>query len=214
MGRNLPEFLVLWALMMAAMMLPAVAPLVSLYLRTLRARSGGWTRACRTACLVAGYLGVWEAFGLVVFAVAWAGGELAVRAPHLAPWVGAVVFAGVGVYQLTPLKDRCLRQCRSPLGFLVRFGGYSGRLRDLRVGLVHGGYCLGCCWGLMIVLVAVGVMNLAWMVGVAAAVFLEKTWRRGKPFSVSLGLALIAYACLVPWNPGLIPGLHMPQMPM
>ncbi|MDC2956882.1 DUF2182 domain-containing protein [Streptomyces gilvifuscus] len=212
MGRDLWEFLALWGLMMAAMMLPAVAPVVSLYLRTLRARSNGWTRGFRSASLVVGYLLAWQAFGLAAFAAAWAGGELAVRAPHVAPWIGAVVLAAAGLYQVTPLKDRCLRHCRSPLGFLVHFGGYSGRWRDLRVGLYHGGFCVGCCWGLMIVLVAVGVMNLAWMAGVAAAVFLEKTWRHGKALSVLIGLGLIVYACFVPWYPDLVPGLHMAPM--
>ncbi|WP_079430974.1 MULTISPECIES: DUF2182 domain-containing protein [Streptomyces] len=215
MGRGLWGFLVLWGLMMAAMMLPAVAPFVSLYLRTLRARSTGWVRAARSTGLVLGYLCAWEAFGLVAFGAAWAGGELAARAPDAAPWAGALVLAGAGLYQVTPLKDRCLSHCRSPLGFLLHFGNRSGRLRDLRVGFCHGGYCVGCCWGLMVVLVAVGVMNLAWMAALAGAVFLEKVWRHGKAFSLVLGVALIGYACFVPWHPGLVPGLHMaPGMPM
>ncbi|MEZ0066392.1 putative metal-binding membrane protein [Streptacidiphilus sp. MAP12-20] len=214
MGRNLWEFLVLWGLMMAAMMLPGVAPVVSLYLRVLWARSTGWARAGRSLSLVVGYLCAWEAFGLVAFGGAWAGGELATRAPGFATWVGALVLAGAGLYQVTPLKDRCLSHCRSPLGFLLRFGGFSGRLRDLRVGLYHGGYCVGCCWGLMAVLIAVGVMNLAWMAGIAVAVLLEKTWRRGRAFSLLLGVALLGYACFVPWNPGLAPGLHLAPMPM
>ncbi|RAG81962.1 DUF2182 domain-containing protein [Streptacidiphilus pinicola] len=215
MGRDLWGFLALWGLMMGAMMLPAVAPVVALYLRTLRARTTGWTRAGRSAGLVVGYLCAWEAFGLAAFGAAWAGGELAARAPGAAPWVGAVVLACAGLYQVAPVKDRCLRHCRSPLGFLLHFGNYSGRLRDLRVGLYHGGYCVGCCWGLMVVLIVVGVMNLAWMAGLAAAVFVERTWHHGKAFSVALGLALIGFACFVPWNPGLVPGLHLPPtMPM
>jgi predicted metal-binding membrane protein len=209
MGRDLPGFLTLWALMMAAMMLPSVAPVVSLYARTLKTRSNGFTRAVRSASLVAGYLVAWVAFGVVAFAAAWAGGELAARGPQAAPWVGALVLAGAGLYQLTPLKDRCLSHCRSPLGFLVHFGGYSGRLRDLRVGLYHGGYCIGCCWGLMVVMIAVGVMNLAWMAALATVVFLERIWRHGKALSVAFGLALILFACFVPWHPSLIPGLHL-----
>jgi predicted metal-binding membrane protein len=133
--------------------------------------------------------------------------------PGSAPGPEALLLAGAGLYQVTPLKDRCLSHCRSPIGFLLHFGNYTGRLRDLRVGLYHGGYCVGCCWGLMLVLIIVGVMNLAWMAGIAAAVFLEKTWGHGKAFSVTLGLALIVFACFVPWHPELIPGLHMaPQM--
>ncbi|MFJ8159592.1 DUF2182 domain-containing protein [Streptomyces sp. NPDC096136] len=215
MGQGLWGFLVLWGLMMAAMMLPSVAPVVALYLRTVRARSAGWVRAGRSTGLVIGYLCAWEAFGLAAFGAAWAGGELAAGAPDAAPWVGALLLAGAGLYQLAPLKDRCLRHCRSPLGFLMHFGGYSGPLRDLRVGLYHGAYCVGCCWGLMVVLIVVGVMNLAWMAALAGAVFLEKTWRHGKGFSVVLGLALIGYACFVPWHPALAPGLYTaPGMPM
>jgi predicted metal-binding membrane protein len=214
MGRDLPGFVALWVLMMAAVMLPSVAPTVGLYLHTVRARSTGRTRAIRSAGLVAGYLLVWAAFGVLAFAAARAGSHLAARAPQTAAWVGAVLLAGAGTYQLTPLKDRCLRHCRSPLGFLVHVGGYRGRFRDLRVGLYHGAYCVGCCWGLMLVLVIVGVMNLAWMAALAAVVFLEKTWRHGKAFSVVVGVALIVFACFVPWNHALIPGLHMTGMTM
>jgi hypothetical protein len=113
-----------------------------------------------------------------------------------------------GLYQLSPLKDRCLSHCRSPLGFLIHFGGYSGRLCDLRVGLYHGGYCVGCCWGLMVVLVAVGVMNVGWMAGSQPRSFMEKVWRYGKGFRIAFGVALIAFAYFVPSHPGLLPGLH------
>jgi predicted metal-binding membrane protein len=212
MGRDLPGFLVLWVLMMAAMMLPSVAPTVGLYLHTIRARSSGSTRTLRCTGLVAGYLLVWAAFGVLAFVAARAAGHLASDAPQTAAWIGALLLVVAGVYQLTPLKDRCLSHCRSPLGFLVRFGGYSGRLRDLRVGVFHGAFCVGCCWGLMLVLIVVGVMNLAWMVALAAAVFLEKVWRHGKAFSVAAGLVLIVFAFFVPWNQGLIPGLHMTGM--
>jgi predicted metal-binding membrane protein len=214
MGRDLPGFVVLWVLMMAAMMLPSVAPTVGLYLHTLRARSTGRTRALRSTGLVMGYLLAWAAFGVLAFAAARAGGHLAAGAPRTAAWVGAVLLAAAGIYQLTPLKDRCLSHCRSPLGFLVHFGGYTGRLRDLRVGLYHGAYCVGCCWGLMLVLIIVGVMNLAWMTALAAVVFVEKTWRHGKAFSVVVGIALIVFACFVPWNQALVPGLHMTGMTM
>jgi Predicted metal-binding integral membrane protein (DUF2182)/Protein of unknown function (DUF1326) len=91
--------------------------------------------------------------------------------------------------------------CRSPLGFLLHFGNYSGRLRDVRVGAYHGGYCVGCCWSLMLVLVAVGVMNMAWMAGLTAVVFVEKVWRSGKAFGYAVGGALILAGLLLPWLP-------------
>lgn len=209
MGRGLAGFMLLWMVMMAAMMLPSVAPVGSLYLRSVRGHSIGVLRALRVGSLILGYLGAWAAFGMLAFAAAWAGGRLAAETPSAAPWVGAAALAVAGLYQLTPLKDRCLSHCRSPLGFLLHFGGYSGRLRDVRVGLYHGGYCVGCCWALFIVLIAVGVMNIAWMAGLAAIILLEKTWRYGKALGVALGIALLVLAIFVPSHPELLPGLHL-----
>jgi predicted metal-binding membrane protein len=208
MGRGLPSFLGVWTTMMAAMMLPAVAPVGALYARSLEARSRGVTRVLRTGALVAGYLAAWATFGLAAFAFARGAGELASRAPDIAPWVAAVLLGGAGLYQLTPLKDRCLSHCRSPLGFLLHFGGYTGRLRDFRAGIYHGGYCVGCCWGLMIALLVLGMMSIAWMAALAGVVLVEKTWRHGKAASVVFGVALVALACFVPAHPGLAPGLH------
>ena len=208
MGRGLGGFVVLWAAMMAAMMLPSVAPVGSIYLSTLREHSTGATRVLRVVGLVAGYLVAWAAFGVGGYAATWGAGRLATDAPGAGPWVGAAILVAAGLYQLTPLKDRCLSHCRSPLGFLLHFGSYSGRLRDVRVGIYHGGYCAGCCWGLMVVMVAVGVMNLAWMAGLSAVIFLEKTWRHGKGLGIAFGLALLVLACFVPSHPGLAPGLH------
>jgi predicted metal-binding membrane protein len=218
MGQGLAEFMLLWIVMMAAMMLPSVAPVGSLYLRSVRSHSSGARRALRLGGLMLGYLGAWAAFGMLAFAAAWAGGRLAVEAPSVAPWVGATALAAAGLYQLTPLKDRCLSHCRSPLGFLLHFGGYSGRWRDVRVGFYHAGYCVGCCWAFFVVLIAVGVMNLAWMAGLATVIFLEKTWRFGKALGIGFGIALLVLALFVPSHPGLVPGLHvdggMGVMPM
>ena len=99
-----------------------------------------------------------------------------------------------GAYQLSPLKRRCLARCRWPLGFLLRLAGYRGRLRDVRAGAVHGGYCLGCCWALMATLLAVGSMNLGWMLGLAALILLEKTRRFGAALAYAAGAALVAVA--------------------
>lgn len=209
MGRSLAGFMLLWIVMMAAMMLPSVAPVGSLYLRSACSGSSGALRAFRVGSVILGYLGAWAAFGVLAFAVAWAAGRLSTGAPAVSTWVGATAFAAAGLYQLTPLKDRCLSHCRSPLGFLLHFSGYSGKLRDVRVGLYHGGYCVGCCWALFIVLIAVGVMNLAWMAGLAAVIFLEKTWRFGKALGIAFGIALLVLALFVPSHPGLVPGLHV-----
>lgn len=211
MGRGIAGFLMLWAMMMTAMMLPTVSPVAAMHIRTMRADNGA-VRGLRTAELIVGYLAVWTAFGVVAYVLARVGGELADRVPDAAPWVGAGVLIVAGVYQLTPLKDVCLAQCRSPVGFLLHFGSIKGRLRDLRIGFYHGGFCLGCCWGLMLVLIAVGVMNLLWMVAIASAVLVEKTWRYGKAFSILVGVGLIGFGCFVPSNPELLPGLHATVM--
>jgi predicted metal-binding membrane protein len=129
----------------------------------------------RSVSVVVGYLAAWAIFGVVAYFVALGGSWLAAWAPNAGLWLGALLLAAAGIYQLTPLKARCLKHCRSPLGFLLHFGNYQGPLRELRVGLYHGAYCVGCCWGLMVALITVGVMNLPWMVGLAAVIFIEKS---------------------------------------
>ncbi|MFN8187690.1 MAG: DUF2182 domain-containing protein [Gaiellales bacterium] len=209
MGRSLGGFLGFWIVMMAAMMLPSVAPVGQLYARTIRAGSTGGVRAARTVALLAGYLAAWTAFGVVVYLALVGAQRLLDVSPGAGPWVAACLLAVCGAYQLTPLKDRCLSHCRSPLGFLMHFGGYRGRLRDLRVGLYHGAYCVGCCWSLMAVFVAFGVMSIAWMAGLAALILLEKTWAHGRGLGRAFGVGLIVLAFFVPWNPGLVPGLSV-----
>jgi predicted metal-binding membrane protein len=208
MGLSLGLFVPVWTLMMAAMMLPSVAPTASLYARTMRDQ-----RALRMGGLVAGYLAVWAAAGLPAYGLAWTAGWLTGMHPGAAHVLAVALFAACGIYQLTGAKDRCLAHCRSPLALLLHYGSYRGRLRDLRVGVHHGAYCLGCCWGLMILLIAVGVMNIAAMVGLAALVLVEKTWSRGPLAGRIAGIAALVLALATIWYPWLAPGLHgAPQM--
>jgi predicted metal-binding membrane protein len=210
MGLGLWGFLGVWTLMMAAMMLPALAPLTSAYLRSIRAVPSRRVRTVRTTELVGGYLLTWIGFGVVAYGAAALAALLAEDGgADIAPWVGAGVLAAAGVYQLTPLKDFCLRHCRSPIAFLLHVSAYKGRLRDARVGMYHGVYCVGCCWGLMAVLIAVGVMNLAWMAVLTVVIFLEKTWKYGPALSRITGVSLIVFALFVPAHPELLPGLYM-----
>jgi predicted metal-binding membrane protein len=199
------EFLLLWVVMMAAMMLPSVAPVASMYLRVVRSRRSG-PGAAHTAAMVSGYLLAWAGFGVLAYGLSRALGTLApmttgmgMAPPTRTVWAAAVVLAVAGLYQFSPLKARCLRHCRSPLGFLLHFGTYTGRLRDVRAGAYHGAYCVGCCWSLMLILVAVGLMNWAWMIGLTAVVFVEKIWRSGQVFGYAVGAALILGAVLLPW---------------
>jgi predicted metal-binding membrane protein len=201
MGLGLAAFLVMWSLMMAAMMLPAIAPLAGLYVRTFT--DAPWLR---TGLFGLGYLAAWSAAGIPLFFFA----RLADDADPMATWprvVAAGIFATAGAWQLSGAKDRCLRHCRSPIGLLLHYGSYRGRGRDLRVGLHHAAWCLGCCWALMVLFVAFGVMNLLAMVGLAALVFAEKRWSRGEGLARLAGVALLVLAVVVLFAPGVAPGL-------
>lgn len=207
MGLALGEFVPAWTLMMAAMMLPAVTPLASMYVRSLRTH-----RAPRLIEFTGGYLLIWAVAGLPAYGCAWLAGRLATHHPAAATAMAVAAFTAGGLYQLTPLKARCLRRCRSPVAQLLHYGNYHGRLRDLRVGVHHGVYCLGCCWALMVVLVGFGVMNLPAMLILAALITVEKLSRHGEAVGHVAGVILLALAVAVSWHPGLAPGLHMSAM--
>jgi predicted metal-binding membrane protein len=203
MGLGLAAFVGMCALMMAAMMLPSVAPVASMYQRSVRS----W-RALRLAGFTGGYLLAWAGAGIPAFLLNGFVAQLVGDHPAWATAVAVVVFASCGLYQLTPLKSRCLKHCRSPLSLLLPYGAYRGRLRDVRAGVHHGAYCLGCCWSLMALFVVLGVMNLAAMVVLAAVVLAEKLWRHGEVLSRAVGVAALALAVAVIWVPALAPGLQ------
>lgn len=213
MGLSLASFLVVWVVMMAAMMFPSVAPMATVWIRSVSARPTAPERAGGIALFLAGYLVAWTAFGVAAYVALRLAGELVDTAPEAARWIGAAIFAVAGAYQLSPLKDVCLRHCRSPVGSLFHYASFRGPARDLRVGIHHGAYCVGCCWGLMILLVAVGTMNVPAMIALTAVIFVEKIWRYGRGFSAAVGVALLAAAVAAPWTPWLLPGLHMAGMP-
>jgi predicted metal-binding membrane protein len=189
MGLSGLAFLGTWMLMMAAMMLPSIAPLGSLYTRAMQRH-----RIRRITLLSAGYLLVWGAAGAVAFALAAGAEHVAEDAPGLAQAIAVATCVACGVYQLTPAKERCLRHCRSPLGHLLRYTSWRGPLLDTRVGVVHGAWCLGCCWALMVLLVTFGVMNVVAMVVLAVVIVVEKVFVTGRWFSVAIALAAFALA--------------------
>jgi predicted metal-binding membrane protein len=213
MGLALPAFLGLWVLMMAAMMLPSVAPVAVLWTRSISGVSTGTGRVMRISQFLSGYLLAWAACGAIAFAALAGSERLLTMSGTAAKWLGVAIFAAAGIYQFTPWKDWCLRRCRSPLGALMYYIGFKGPSRDVRVGLHHGATCVGCCWGLMILLIAVGVMNVAVMVGLAVIIFVEKLWRYGKPFGQAIGIVLVAVGIAAIWFPWLLPGLHTSAMP-
>ncbi len=208
MGLALPAFLVMWVAMMSAMMFPSVAPVAIMWSRTIVAKTSGGQRAWRIATFVTGYLIAWTSYGLAAFAALLATQRLLDAAPGSGRWLGFAVFATAGAYQLTGLKNVCLRHCRSPMMSFLHYANFKGKLRDLRVGAHHGLYCVGCCWGLMLVLVAVGVMNVAAMAALAIVIFLEKLAPRGAALSKAVGVAFSVAAVAVLLRPELLPALH------
>ena len=201
-------FLGVWVVMMAAMMVPSLAPTVALY--TTMTRRGGPGRAL---LFTTGYLLVWGTAGLAAYGLfelcrSIFGGDLAWHSGGR--WFAGGVLAVAAVYELTPLKNVCLAKCRSPVGFLL--GTWrDGRIGALEMGSRHAGWCLGCCWALMGALFALGVMSLTWMAVVAALIALEKTlpWRRVVTWGTSAILLVLAVA--VAATPHEVPGLVVPN---
>ncbi|MFD9561332.1 DUF2182 domain-containing protein [Streptomyces sp. NPDC059994] len=214
MGMALPLFLLLWVTMMAAMMLPSMAPVAITWVRGIGRQSSGWARTVRTVEFVGGYLLVWTAFGLLAYGALVLTGGLVEDHPTAGRWIGAVSFLLAGLYQLGPLKYVCLRHCRDPMSHLVRYAGFRRPARDLRVGVHHGAYCVGCCAGLMVVLVPLGVMNVAAMAALALVIFVEKLWSHGPLLARVVGVAFLVLAVLAPFQDWLLPGLQgsMPSM--
>jgi predicted metal-binding membrane protein len=191
-------FLTTWVVMLAAMMFPSVAPMVTAYAKIGRRRreTGRYAPRGSTALFVAGYLLAWTAFGLVAYALFEAAASLVPGGLTAGPagrYAAAGVILAAAVYQLTPAKNVCLTKCRTPLDFILHRlrPGYSGALR---MGAEHGAWCVGCCWALMVALFALGVMSVGWMALVGAFIAVEKMlpWKRLANRSVAVALAVIA----------------------
>jgi predicted metal-binding membrane protein len=170
---SMASFLWLWIAMSAAMMLPSVVPAASL--AECVGRSG--------TAFVGGYLAIWAVTGVAAFEVS----RVLMSAGR---GLAAGAIAAAAIYQLSPLKDACLRRCRSPLGLLLRRGAFGA-------GLEHGVVCLGCCWALMLALLALGIGSLLWMAVVAAAIFVEKVTSVGARASAPVAVALVGAAVWV-----------------
>jgi predicted metal-binding membrane protein len=217
-------FIGAWVLMMAAMMLPSVAPMALTFARVTGERSKkGQAAFVPTWIFILGYFAAWTAFGLAAYAI-----DYFVRSLDFAwlaldregPMVTGVAIAAAGVYQLTPFKRACLMHCRLPLDFFLE-SWREGPGGALLMGMHHGLYCVGCCWGLMLVLFALGVMSLFWMAVIAVLIFSEKVFRVGARLAPVIGVALIALGLWIAVAPANVPGLHssehktdMPAMKM
>jgi len=186
----------MWAVMMVAMMLPSAAP-VTLLIASLakKRREAGTARGVTTAPFVLGYLAVWLGFAALATALQWQldAAELLSETMALASTlVAGSVLVLAGIYQWTPLRQACLRHCRSPLGFLMHHWR-DGALGAFVSGARHGTFCLGRCWMLMALLFVGGIMNLAWIAGIALIVLIEKTLPWGGRMGRVIGIALIAW---------------------
>jgi predicted metal-binding membrane protein len=183
----LPLFLGMWVTMMVAMMFPSVAPMVIIYSRfsSLRNHTNR-----PTPVFVGGYLLAWTLVGFLAYGAYWGSSSLmATLSPRLAAVVGGGALVLAGGYQLTRYKSVCLRHCRTPMDFMLHWR--SGSRGGFYMGVHHGLFCLGCCWGLMLVLLTVGVTNLAWMGLVAAVIFIEKVLPFGWATAKVVGVVLV-----------------------
>ena len=180
-------FLSAWAVMMVAMMVPATLPLILLYRHLARKRLSPAQAQIGTVVLLVSYVAVWAVAGLPVYAY----NVLSSAAGSLAEVLPASLLIVGGVYQFTPLKRICHARCSSPLFFLIQ-NWSPGAAGALRLGAIHGVDCLGCCAGLMVGLVALGMMNLTWMLTAAVIIFAEKTMPDSHRVAWPLGVLMVA----------------------
>jgi predicted metal-binding membrane protein len=202
-----------WVTMMAAMMFPAAAPMVLLFNRVSNERAKRGQTFVPTWIFALSYLAVWTAYGLAAYGLYrliahfdfgfldWDRGGR---------YVAGGAIAAAGLYELTPLKSICLRHCRSPLHFVLGHWRH-GRLGAIRMGTEHGAYCVGCCWGLMVVLFALGVMSLLWMAVVATLIFAQKVLPGGEYLTKVFAVGFLAAGIWVASAPGSVPGLTLPD---
>jgi len=189
---------VMWWVMMAAMMLPSAAPVLLLFARVNRDKKTDDRPYVPTGIFAGGYLIAWGGFSALAVGLQWELERLGLLSPMMATtsyWLGGTILVAAGVWQLTPVKSICLRHCRSPMGFLVQHWR-PGRLGAFRMGLEHGSYCLGCCWFLMGLLFFGGIMNLFWIIGLAAFILLEKTIPMGSWIGRVVGLGVAAWGAV------------------
>lgn len=189
--------LAMWWVMMIAMMLPSAAPMILLYARVQRhhwKEAGVVDALVPTMTFVTGYLASWLVFSLLATGLQWALQQLGL-VHGMMMWSSSHVLSGLfllgaGAYQLSPLKGACLDHCRNPAGFLSAHWR-SGRLGALCLGWLHGLYCVGCCWVLMLLLFVGGIMNLVWIAGLSLLVLLEKWLPRGEWLARASGVAML-----------------------
>jgi predicted metal-binding membrane protein len=198
-ARDLLLVFLMWTIMMVAMMVPAASPAIIIFAAINRRRREQRAPFILSGLFLLGYLVVWTGFSALATLSQWGLLNAALVSPMMestSKALGAGLLLAAGLFQFTRLKYACLVQCRSPIGFLMtdwRDGGWGA----FRMGLKHGGYCLGCCWALMCLLFAFGVMNLLWVAGLSIFVLLEKVTFSHQLVSRLAGLVFIGWATWV-----------------
>jgi predicted metal-binding membrane protein len=183
----------MWAVMMVAMMLPSAAPMILLFSRIGVTRSERGGKPVSVLLFALGYLLVWWAFSALAALVQWqlhSAAALSADMRAASPVAAGVLLIVAGVYQWLPSKQGCLRQCRSPFGFLAT-SWREGHRGAVVMGVTHGTFCLGCCWMLMALLFAAGVMNLVWVAAISGLVLVEKLMPGGAAVARAAGIIFV-----------------------
>jgi predicted metal-binding membrane protein len=187
---------VMWVVMMIGMMTPSAAPMVLLYARVGRQAVMQGKPFANSNWFFGGYLLAWVTFALVATLAQWGVQRASLLTPMMesaSAIFGSALLIAAGLYQWTPLKHACLRQCQAPLQFIQRHGGFRRDAKgSLGLGIRHGAYCVGCCWALMALLFVGGVMNLLWIAALTIFVLLEKVIPAGRVIARVAGGVLVA----------------------
>lgn len=201
-------FIAGWTLMVIAMMLPGSLPLINLFSRMVAGRPDG---AGLLARLIGGYLAVWAVFGGVAVrgdAYVHAAAAQFRPAANASQWIGVAVLLLASVYQVTPFKDMCLTKCRSPYLFVAEhWQGKNAATEALRLGTRHGLFCVGCCWTLMLLMFAIGGVNLSWMLALGAVMAAERSFSWGQHLTAPIGVALVLAAAALVWHVPFVTGI-------
>jgi predicted metal-binding membrane protein len=217
MGLRGPLFMAIWVVMMVAMMFPTIAPMILMFHRVQAGKGRRGEAFVSTWVFVGGYLLLWTMAGIAAYAAALAVETFAMRTtlpPAMAARLGGTLLIAAGLHQLSPMKKKCLSKCRSPMAFIMT-SWRDGVAGALRMGTLHGAYCLGCCGLLMAILFPIGIMNMAAMAAITLFIFAEKTlpWLRPVMHGAAAGLALYGAAIVV--VPRLLPAYaicgHVPE---
>lgn len=190
---------IMWAVMMVAMMLPGATPMIMTYIKVHQRRVASHRAIAPTWVFMAGYLVVWTGFGIVAAVTQWALHQSALMSSamgHVGPLSGAALLIVAGAFQFSRLKQTCLGKCQSPVSFLMT-EWREGLTGAFVMGVRHGAFCTGCCWALMLLMFAGGVMSLAWMGGLALYFLAEKLVPWPQLVSHIAGALLIAAGTLI-----------------